>query len=94
MLISPGVLYCLQIYQIYLIHSNINMLFVFLCIYFLLLDPVGISDIEIMESLFYCFQGLDSKWIVFNKNENQFVVIANVSFHYIFKYEILFVLIY
>jgi len=51
-------------------------------IYFLLLDSDTITDIEIIRSLLYCFQGIDSQWIVFNKNENQFVVIAKVNFHY------------
>jgi len=37
-----------------------------------------ISDIEIIRSLLYCFQGVDSHWIEFNQNEKQFVVTAQV----------------
>jgi len=38
-----------------------------------------ISDIEIIRSLLYCFQGVDSHWIEFNQNEKQFIVTAPVS---------------
>lgn len=51
-----------------------------------LLDSDSISDIEIVRSLLYCFQGIDSQFIVFNQNENQFVVLAKVSLSYTLKY--------
>lgn len=45
---------------------------------FLFLDTNTISDIEIIQSLLYCFQGVDSNWIIFNQNEKQFIVTAKV----------------
>lgn len=46
----------------------------------LFLDVDTISDIEIIGSLLYCFQGVDSQWIVFNQNEKQYECKAKVSF--------------
>lgn len=46
----------------------------------LFLDAETVSDIEIISSLLYCFQGVDSQWIVFNQNEKQFECNAKVSF--------------
>jgi len=62
-----------------------------LCIYFLLLDSDSISDIQIVRSLLYCFQGIDSQFIVFNQNENQFVVLAKVSLSYTSKLNTIYV---
>uniref|UniRef100_A0A2H8TSH1 Gamma-tubulin complex component 3 n=1 Tax=Melanaphis sacchari TaxID=742174 RepID=A0A2H8TSH1_9HEMI len=44
-------------------------------------DMDTISDIEIIRSLLYCFQGVDSHWIVFNQNEKQFTVTAPLDFY-------------
>lgn len=40
------------------------------------------TDIEIIKCLLYCFQGVNSQWIVFNELEKQFVVTAKVSFYF------------
>lgn len=50
-----------------------------------------ISDIEIIRSLLYCFQGVNSHWIEFNQNEKQFVVKAQVCTVYIFISENVFI---
>lgn len=46
--------------------------------FYYLEETETISDIEIIRSLLYCFQGIDSRWIIFDHNEKQFVVTAKV----------------
>ncbi|XP_050438491.1 gamma-tubulin complex component 3-like [Adelges cooleyi] len=44
-------------------------------------DSEKISDEELIRSLLYCFQGVDSKWVVFNNSKKQFEVKAKLDFY-------------
>lgn len=76
--------YTYYLYIIYYKYLNIN---VILCIkllqLFFILDST-VSDIDIIRCVLYCVQGVNSNLITFNENENQFNIIANVSYFILF----------